>query len=119
DDRAAERPQDDTPRPRGADDLLADARRGRVGRAGRALLNQLDPDHDALLPDVTHVGERRDVGAEPLPETRDLRREALESALFFEQPETCKPDRAGERVPGVGVAVEEGAQLLVRREERP
>src|SRR5439155_7364587 len=69
------------------------------------------------LPHLAHVPEVRDVGGEPLVQPGDLRPEARQGLLVVEEPEAREPDRTGERVSRVRVAVEEGAELLVRREE--
>ena len=50
-------------------------------------------------------------------EQLDLRLQALERALLLEHVERGQRGGAGERVARVGVAVEEGAELLVRAEE--
>ena len=62
----------------------------------------------------------RGVGGErlqQLPEQLELRLQPLERALGLEDVERRQRGGAGERVAGVGVAVEEGAELLVRAEE--
>ena len=104
-----------TPRARAAaHHALADARGRRIGRTRRAVRDQLDADHEALLAHVADVaraarcprrvaraGARSSAGAAPACAPRVKRREARER------------DGARERVAGVGVAVEEGAELLV------
>src|SRR5204862_4367263 len=72
---------------------------------------ELDPGHEATTADLRHrrmSGER----LEQLGEQLDLRREALERALLLEDVERGKRRRAGQRVARVGVAVEEGLELL-------
>ena len=55
---------------------------------------------------------------ESLAHARDLRLEPFQRALLREEAEARQADGARERVAGVGVAVEEGAVLLVACEER-
>ena len=78
---------------------------------------QLDADHEAA---PAHLAPRRAsgaIGSEQLAEQLDLRLQALERALLLEDVERGERRGAGERVAGVGVAVEEGADSSWRAEE--
>ena len=77
---------------------------------------QLDSDHEAHPPHLAH-GRVRGQGREQRREQVDLGRERLERALLGEHVEAGQGSRAGQRVAGVGVAVEERAELLELAEE--
>src|SRR4030095_10660859 len=87
-------------------------------RGGAAVGAQLEPRHDALLPDVADVPEGRDLVRQATTQPRDLRLEGGERSLDGEHLQAGQRDGAGEGVAGVRVAVEEGTELLVRCEER-
>src|SRR5439155_25907973 len=95
---------------RGKRDLVAHARLD--WEAG-----ELDAHHEAAAPDLADGGERRDVLVEGRREQGDLRLRPLEGALPREDVEVGERGGARERVAGVGMAVEEGAELGERAEE--
>ena len=78
---------------------------------------ELDADHEAAPADLADGGQRLDVLGEQLAEEVDLGCQALERVLLLEDVERRQRRRAGQRVARVGVAVEEGAELLVAAEE--
>ena len=88
-----------------------------AGAVARRSLGELDPDHEPPLADLGHAGERDDLALEQPREELDLRRELLDRALVLERLKRRDPGRAGERVTGVGVAVEEAPVVLVAAEE--
>ena len=59
------------------------------------------------------------ISASSSPSRRDLRLQALDRALVLEDVEVGQRGGAGQRVAGVGVAVEEGPLLLGRRRGSP
>jgi len=82
----------------------------------RVVLAEVDPDHEAAAAHLRDLGHRCDL-REQLVQEPDLRLQADDRPLAPERVEVRQSGRAGERVAGVGVAVEEGAVLLVPAEE--
>src|SRR6266550_1723405 len=81
------------------------------------VLRELDPAHEPGAADLSHVVKGCDEVVEELAEQLDLRLEALQGPLLLEHVERGEGGGAGERVAGVGVAVEEAAELVVVAEK--
>ncbi len=93
--------------PRGArlDDHLVS------GAGRRGVRQQFDAHHQAAVPDLAHAGERCDVLLQQRGELGGTLLRGCQAALL-QQVEAGEGCRAAKRIAGVGVAVEEGAQLL-------
>jgi hypothetical protein len=80
------------------------------------VLAEVDPDHEAAAPDLGHLGHHLDA-LEQLAQEADLGLQADQGPLPLEDVERGERGGAGQGVAGVGVAVEEGPELLVAAEE--
>ena len=108
DDRVAER-ADDGPSLAGLEgDPMAEPER-------RIVLAEIDPDHHSPAPDLGTSSMAATPAISSL--SRLIFGCRLQGLLLLEHVEAGDRRRAGERVAGEGVAVEEGAELLVLAEE--
>src|SRR5262249_42627076 len=90
-------------------DLVAEADR-------RIVLSEIDPDHESAASYLSDFGHFGDL-PEKLAEQADLRLQAKQRVLALEGVQVGKGRRAGERVAGERVTVEERAPLLRAPEE--
>src|SRR5262249_16695007 len=113
----AERTQDDAVLAHGTANARADGGLVWVLGAGRTVLDELDSNHEPALADLADVGQGGDLLLEEAGQGGDRDLQALEDLVAREDVEGGEGGGAGERVGGVGVAVEEGAPVGVSAEE--
>ena len=107
DDHIAQGTKDDAVGAEAVADEVADSA-GRIEGAARGFVfHEFDAGHEAFLADVADVGEILE-GLEKLGELCGFGLDLVEEIVFLEEVERGDGRGAGEWIPGVGVAVEEG-----------